>query len=176
MAQYKFTQELTRALRKAKISVKEKAFADLLIMGWDIMDAYTAVELYNPLHTIETNLFEAKKLKDENQSFVAYYNSRIKQMNAETEDKVRNIEENLLSHEAYENKYRDKDEIITALAREADSLRGKDRVDVLNKIADLQRMKQEENKTEEERVHYFLPLTCYVCPLMKAEKERQSRD
>lgn len=174
MAQYKFTTDLSKSLRKAKISVKEKAFADLLIMGWDMMDAYTAVELYNPLHTVETNYFEANKLRNENQNFIAYYNTRIKQMNADNEDKVRAIEENLLSGDEYSKKYRDKDEIITALAKEADSLRGKDRVDVLNRIADLQRMKQEENKTEEERVHYFLPLTCCNCPLFIENKKRQS--
>lgn len=176
MAQYKFTTELTRSLRKAKISVKEKAFADLLIMGWDMMDAYTCVELYNPLHTVETNYFEAEKLRNENQAFIAYYNTRVSKLNASANEKIRNIEASLTSDDEYDSKYRDKDEIISALAREADRLQGKDRVDVLNKIADLQRMKQEENKTEEERVHFYLPLTCYVCPLFKAEKERQSCD
>lgn len=176
MAQYKFTTDLNKELRKTRLNVKEKAFADLLIMGWDMMDAYTAVELYNPLHTVETNFFEAKKLREENQNFIAYYNTRIQKLNAANEEKIRTIEENLANSGTYESKYRDKDEIITALAREADNLRGKDRVDVLNKIADLQRMKQEENKTEEERVHYFLPLTCCNCPLFIENKKAQSGD
>lgn len=170
MAAYKFTTNLNRVLRKFKLSVKEKAFADLLIMGWDPMDAYTTVELYNPLHTLETNYFEQEKLRTENSSFVAYYNDRIKQLNNTNKPKTSDPDDNL----DYTNKYRDKDEIISALAKEADSVIGKERIDALNKIADLQRMKQEENKTEEERVMFYLPLTCYNCPLYKAEQNSPS--
>ena len=48
------------------------------------------------------------------------------------------------------------------------TLQGKDKVDVLNRIADLQQMKKEETKNEEERVHYYLPLP--VCDNCKYKK------
>ncbi len=62
-------------------------------------------------------------------------------------------------------KYKDKDFIIAELIKSLNNLQGKDRADVLNRIADLQQMKKEENKAEEERVHYYLPLpVCDTCP------------
>lgn len=43
-----------------------------------------------------------------------------------------------------------------------------DRLKITSQIADLQRMKKEEVKTEDDTIHYYLPLTCSECPL-KAE-------
>lgn len=40
----------------------------------------------------------------------------------------------------------------------------KKKVDILMKIAELERMKNEENKIEEERIHYYLPVSCSHCP------------
>lgn len=40
----------------------------------------------------------------------------------------------------------------------------KQRADILMKIADLQRMKQDENTEKEKLVHYYLPLRCEECP------------
>lgn len=40
----------------------------------------------------------------------------------------------------------------------------KERADILKQVADLQRLKQEENKGEEQRTHYYLPMKCNLCP------------
>lgn len=62
-------------------------------------------------------------------------------------------------------KYRDKDSVLSALEAELPILKGKDRLDCLYKIADLQQMKREDDKQEEERVHFYLPLPiCEDCP------------
>lgn len=59
---------------------------------------------------------------------------------------------------------RDKDSILRELEREAATAKGKIRADILIRIADLQRMKDEESKEKEERVHYYLPLPiCKDC-------------
>ena len=50
---------------------------------------------------------------------------------------------------------------------------GKDRADLLMKIADLQRMKQEENIAEDNTVHFYVPVTCHMCDLYNREKERK---
>lgn len=72
------------------------------------------------------------------------------------------------------NKFSEKSYIIEQMAREAKILTGREKVDVLNKIADLQRMKQEENKEEEEKVFYYLPLSCYNCELFKKSQEEKA--
>jgi len=62
-------------------------------------------------------------------------------------------------------RYKDKDFIIAELIKAASDLDGKEKADVLNRIADLQQMKKEELKKEDERVHFYLPLSvCKDCP------------
>ncbi|MDD4610324.1 MAG: hypothetical protein PHY71_09375 [Bacteroidaceae bacterium] len=61
--------------------------------------------------------------------------------------------------------YKDKDYIIAQLVKTQAGLSGKEKADILNRIADLQQMKKEENKIDEERVHFYLPLPlCDDCP------------
>lgn len=61
-------------------------------------------------------------------------------------------------------KYKDKDFIIAELVKTQAGLSGKEKADILQRIADLQQMKKEENKSEEERVHFYLPLpVCDNC-------------
>lgn len=62
-------------------------------------------------------------------------------------------------------KYKDKDYIIKELVQTSKDMTGKERADVLMRIADLQQMKKEDNKEEEERVHFYVPLPyCKDCP------------
>ena len=62
-------------------------------------------------------------------------------------------------------RYKDKDFIIAELIKAASDLDGKEKADVINRIADLQQMKKEELKKEDERVHFYLPLSvCKDCP------------
>lgn len=73
--------------------------------------------------------------------------------------------------------FRTKEAVISALEAELPILRGKDRLDALMKIADLQQMKKEETKTEEDKVHFYLPLTCHHCELYinrKNQKDTQN--
>lgn len=60
---------------------------------------------------------------------------------------------------------RTKDGVLTALEAElknADDT--KQRTDIIGKIADLQRMKNEEDKENRKLIHYYLPLRCEECP------------
>lgn len=89
--------------------------------------------------------------------------SKKKKKNTETEEeeKAGNVVQ-----------YRDKDAVLSGLEQTLPYLRGKDRADVLMKIADLQQMKKDENTEEEETVHYYLPLQCYRCSLFIADREK----
>ena len=61
--------------------------------------------------------------------------------------------------------FRSKDGILENLIATLPALTGKDKAAVLMQIADLQRMKQEENKDETEQVLYYHPISCYRCQL-----------
>ena len=49
-----------------------------------------------------------------------------------------------------------------AANNEGDNVR---RAAILKQIADLQRMKQDENKDEADLIHFYLPLKCHYCEL-----------
>lgn len=72
--------------------------------------------------------------------------------------------------------YRDKDAVLSGLEQTLPYLGGKDRADVLMKIADLQQMKKDENTEEEETVHYYLPLQCYRCSLFIADRAKRKAE
>lgn len=73
------------------------------------------------------------------------------------------------------NKFKSKDFIIECLSMEAEQATGKERAQILMNIADLQRMKQEETKEEEEKRRFYLPYIshCRSCKLVKLFKELQ---
>lgn len=75
-----------------------------------------------------------------------------------------------------EERLRTKDGVINALVAELKYTRGKARADLLMKIADLQRMKQKEDKKEEKLIHFYLPLPCYKCSLYLEAKERKQKE
>lgn len=69
--------------------------------------------------------------------------------------------------------YTKKEDIIAALSEEAKNLHGKERVDALIKLADLQRMKNEETKEEERHVLFYLPMAnCENCPCFSIAKQQ----
>jgi hypothetical protein len=66
-----------------------------------------------------------------------------------------------------------KDGVIEFLQRRVKSTIGKEQLETVKLIADLMRMKQEENKEEEERVHIYLPQSCANCKYKSAFGKEQ---
>lgn len=59
----------------------------------------------------------------------------------------------------------DKDTIIEELSKQTQFAReGKERADIIMKIADVAQVKKQEDQEDERRVIYYLPLRCDVCP------------
>jgi hypothetical protein len=70
------------------------------------------------------------------------------------------------ANDTEDKKFREKEAIIEEMERLIPTLSGTDRLQALVKLADLQNMKKEDVTVEDERVHYYLPLTlkkCAVC-------------
>lgn len=72
--------------------------------------------------------------------------------------------------------FRSKDGILEGLIKVLPSVTGKDKAAVLIQIADLQRMKQEENKEEAEQVVYYHPVSCFRCALYAEHKKKQKEE
>jgi len=49
----------------------------------------------------------------------------------------------------------------------------KQRAEILKQVADLQQLKKEENKAEEQRIHYYLPIKCELCPFKPTKKDEE---
>ena len=53
----------------------------------------------------------------------------------------------------------------------------KQKTEILMKLADLQQMKKDPvDETEDNTVHYYLPLTCYKCSLYIANKRKTEKE
>lgn len=154
MAKLDYSKDLKKALRKSAITAQQKCFADLLLMGWDDMDAYLASSLYNPIYSLAANVQDMNNLRSA-ESFAKYYSDRVAAMQKEADEIIANAKERAEAQTSID--VRSKDSIIDELASTLTQLRGKDRADVLMKIADLQKMKNDENRDKELLVHFYLP-------------------
>lgn len=72
--------------------------------------------------------------------------------------------------------FRSKDGILEGLIKVLPSVTGKDKAAVLIQIADLQRMKQEENKEEAEQIVYYHPVSCFRCALYAEHRKKQKEE
>lgn len=83
-----FSKGLGSECRKAGISIKEKAFADLLALGWKDKDAYLISGLYNPVYNLEINKKNMNTLLSADKDFMDYLTSasrKIKRRQKESE-------------------------------------------------------------------------------------------
>ncbi len=137
---------------------KDVYFAILVSQGIPDTEAYVAIFQPEMLGTSVATL-KNRHLRENPQ-----INSLITYLSHEKIET--NIQESINSEDvkALVEKYKDKDFIIAELIKSLNGLQGKERAEIINKIADLQQMKKEETKSEEERVHYYLPLrVCKDC-------------
>lgn len=112
-----------------------------------------------------------KQLMNDNPNFVGYMNSRTDQLKKEEKARIKEVQDKFTSDND-EIRYRNKEEVLNALAATVVDLKGKEKADVLMKIADLQQMKKDEIVEEEKKVHFYLPLTCHQCQLYLKNKKK----
>lgn len=73
--QVSFSRGLGGECKRARISFREKAFADLVAMGWKDKDAYLISGLYNPVYSSKANEKDMNKLLTEEERFMTYLTS-----------------------------------------------------------------------------------------------------
>ena len=77
-----------------------------------------------------------------------------------------------------QNANREKEDIVRELNILADITKDpKQKTEILMKLADLQQMKKDPvEETEDNTVHYYLPLTCHKCSLYIANKRKTGKE
>lgn len=142
------------------LTEKEKFCLDAFIVNGNDDLAYTLSRERKPTAT-EDNIHRLALRWLRSDPVKAYLKERRAAIYTRTE-KVTEMEKDAVKELV--DSYRDKDFIIAELIKTQQGLSGKEKADIINRIADLQQMKKEENKSEEERVHFYLPLpVCNDC-------------
>lgn len=175
MRTLQYSSKTTSLASVYDLSVDELAFVDLIASGWDTSDAfcYTMTEEAEGMSTsaIDKGAREIlarpgakKRIRELRKTGI---NEAAKDAVRSAREPVRN-DEDIMKQLSKESMLRD-----LYLARKKMAVGSKDWLDTNKMIADITRMKQEEVKTEDNTVHFYLPLTCNKCSLYIVNKQKE---
>lgn len=168
-----FSRGLKGEAKRYKISVKEKAFADLIVMGWKDVDAYIISGLYNPIYNKTSNLGDMNSLLLTNKNFRLYLEmmekrakrNAKKQEDSEEEEEAADMD--MATELSKENQLRE-----LLIAKKQMKVGTPEWLKIVQTIADITQAKKDEIQTEDNTIHYYLPLTCNNCELYQSAKKR----
>ncbi len=156
-----------RMVREAKeygLNPDELAIADLVSCGWPKETAFLLV--YRVGMTWEQKVLSKEVSEILNKTGAKLRRKENKErVEAAEEEKKKTGEKDILSSLSKENMLLD-----LAKARQKMVPGSKDWLDINKVIADLTRMKQDEVKTEDTTVHFYLPMQCHQCALYATHK------
>jgi len=186
-----FSSSTEQAARLYNLDPREVIFCQAIAGGADRGDAFFSIFVrgnnkglttHIQLTTAADDLLRSKpglrvlinRLKV-NKPLKADKTERLQEL-TENEIDNNNEEENERQQDEVLKKISDKSFILAELYKSLGSLRGKERAAVLMQIADLQRMKNDDLKEDEEKRTFYLPFvsSCRSCKLMKLYKEVES--
>lgn len=163
-----FDKKTQKKASTYSLTPNELAFADLVACGWDLKDAYMLATGQGLTWTEAAVLRSARELA-----------ARVG-----TKNRIKELRNGKLAQEVVDQK-KEEEDITKALSKEAMlrdlylarkkmTVGSKDWLDTNKMIADITRMKQEEIKTEDNTVLYYLPLTCNKCSLYIERKKQNN--
>lgn len=166
-----YSRSIKTEIKKAKISIEEKIFADLMLAGWKDNDAYIAAFGYN-INLSDSYIKSQMRTTINNPDFAKYMEATSKkkekkEINLENSDDI-TLEEAL--------SLATKEETLKGLiiAKSKMKAGSKEWLDATKLIADLQQMKKDIVEEEDTTVHYYLPLTCNRCSLYLTNKKKNN--
>ena len=159
-----YSKRIERQAKKEKLTVDEKAMADLMQLGYSDADAYLITHQEKKLYPDE----HVRKQIQVIVTSIEYIRYIEKQSRIEKRSSV-SVAGDIESDDDFV--LPSKEELAKEMYRVARKLpaNSKERADVMMKFADLQQMKKE-SVEEEDVIHYYLPLTCNKCELYEKAK------
>ena len=163
-----YSRSIKSATKKAKISIPEKIFADLMLSGWKDEDAYVAAFGYNINYSEEYVRAQMRGVITE-PNFSKYIEQKGKSMEkqAATPGGESLSDEDILQKATKEETLKD-----LLVAKSKMRFGSKEWLDATKLIADLQQMKKDVMEEEDTTVHYYLPLNCYQCPYSPKNRKK----
>lgn len=180
MALPKPTNALLKECKKLKLKTPmHKVFCELVLAGWEKEDAYAFSGLWNPTYSTLMNIQDMNHLLKEDAGVVGYIDTKVKEMEllkkkakraaAEEEKAKTEIAEIDMTTEL--SKEMQLKELL--IAKQKFAVGSKEWLDVKKMIAEITRVKTENMETEDELVHFYVPLQCHNCSLYNKAKEKK---
>lgn len=175
-----FSKKLKSNAKKYHLSIRQKAFVDLVAMGWSEMDAYLVTGLYNMIYNKRVNERDLDKLMSEEflQVYLDLSITKVKKGTLNIDkvgdatwdaDTIPDGELDMAAELSKENQLRE-----LLIAKNKLMIGTPDWLKVKQMIADITQAKKDEIKEEDNTIHFYLPLTCHYCELyMNSKKKRK---
>lgn len=166
-----YSRGIKTEIKKAKISIEEKIFADLMLSGWKDNDAYIAAFGYNM--TLSDSYIKSQMRSVVNSpDFSKYMESSGKRK--ERRDTHEENDDDISMDDALSMATKEETLKGLIIAKSRMKVGSKEWLDTTKLIADLQQMKKEVVEEEDTTVHYYLPLTCNKCSLYLTNKRKNN--
>lgn len=151
------------------MSPTEMATVDLIVLGWNPMDAYK-VAMSPPITTPDEFINERVEALMAKENIKEYITSKQKSIASSFEKYL----ENPTTQGA---PLLEKEDVLQELLRIAMTMpaNSKERADIMMKYASLQQMQKEKVTEEDTTIHYYLPLSCYNCELYQKRKKNENK-
>lgn len=176
---FKFSKALSRECKKLNLSVQEKAFADLMALGWRDTDAFVLSGIYNPVYSADVNTKELNRYVMDDTTFKGYLMSQMQKtgrLEKKANRKKKELEEIEISDEDISSELSKESQLRELIAAKKKCVNGsKEWLDIKKMIADITQVRKDEIKDEDTTVHFYLPLSCHDCSLYMASKKKRGK-
>ena len=159
-----YTTKIENRAKKFKLTVEEYYFVVLSSYGESVDDAWNATVRRGITWTKSARKEEIDRILN-SEGAVALKDELNPMIDDEDDDYM-------------EYDLTDKEQVVKALTKlSRKKMKPSEAAAIIMKAADLQMMKKEETKAEDETIHYYIPLTCFKCPLKKKyDKEVEKKE
>ena len=166
MKYLKLSQSKETEAKRLKVEVEDLVMADLMCIGYSKEDAFKTAFCPKVLAMSEDNISKESNQKIHEDAFVRAYNSRKEVHRQDGIDVYSDVDDDLLDKRTTAKLI-----LKTALKLPVDS---KERIEGLMKYSELMRYKNDDVEgSVTDNIHFFLPMKCSQCPLLKAYNDNK---
>ena len=170
MVTHVFTPKTNKLAREYGLSPNELAFIDLYFSGFDKRDAFIIAMNMGATWTDDAVERSANEIIRRDEA-----KHRLKDLRNPSTAQTYVDEQDISDKEIMDALSKDNMLKDLYFARTKTKRGSKEWLDINKMIADITRMKQEEVKSEDNTIHFYLPLTCHRCELYEKYADKNKK-